>query len=384
MSELLNTVDNLPDISFIDGLTLQDIQSQMLAFFTDKYFEITGKRIQLSKADPNRIIMLGCAQIIYQGLQHVDKAGKMNFLKYAYDGYLENMAALKRVTRNPAKYAMVPVKFTLSGPREAVTAIPEGTRVTASYEVYFATVQYAEIPAGETEITVMAQCTEAGTAGNDYMAGELRTLVDPIGFVAAVTNTEASTGGTETESDQDMAERTYLAPSSFSTAGPDDAYEYWVKNSNLDIGDVKISSPTPGVVDVRFVMADGQLPDETTLEVIRDYLNQRSRRPLTDNVQVLKPTIAEYGIDLVYYINSSDGNAVSAIQAQVEDAVKDYKLWQSSKIGRDINPDELTARLMDAGAKRVRIREPVFQVVGATALAQCTSVKVVYGGLEDD
>jgi hypothetical protein len=33
MSELLNTIDNLPDISFIDGLTLQDIQSQMLAFY---------------------------------------------------------------------------------------------------------------------------------------------------------------------------------------------------------------------------------------------------------------------------------------------------------------------------------------------------------------
>ena len=64
--------------------------------------------------------------------------------------------------------------------------------------------------------------------------------------------------------------------------------------------------------------------------------------------------------------------------------MKDYQIWQSSRIGRDINPDELTARLLDAGAKRVRIREPVFQTVGATALAQCTSVKAVYGGLEDD
>ena len=27
MSDILNTIDNLPDISFIDGLTLEDLQS---------------------------------------------------------------------------------------------------------------------------------------------------------------------------------------------------------------------------------------------------------------------------------------------------------------------------------------------------------------------
>ncbi|MDE6434615.1 MAG: baseplate J/gp47 family protein [Lachnospiraceae bacterium] len=61
--------------------------------------------------------------------------------------------------------------------------IPQGTRVTAAYEVYFATIEYAEISPGETEITVMTECTEAGTIGNDFAAGELMTLVDPIGFI---------------------------------------------------------------------------------------------------------------------------------------------------------------------------------------------------------
>ena len=100
MSDMLNTIDNLPDISFIDGLTLEQVQSQLLNDFVEKYQEITGKRIQLSKADPNRIIMLGCAQLIYQGLQNIDKAGKMNFLKYAYDDYLDNLGVLKKVVRN--------------------------------------------------------------------------------------------------------------------------------------------------------------------------------------------------------------------------------------------------------------------------------------------
>lgn len=384
MSDILNTIDNLPDISFIDGLTLEDLQSKILTDFVAKYQEVTGKKIQLSKSDPNRIIMLSCAQIIYQGLQNIDKAGKMNFLKYAYDDYLENMGALKKVTRNLAKFAQVPVKFTLSGKREAATSIPQGTRVTAAYEVYFATIEYAEIPAGETEITVMTECTEAGTIGNDFAAGELTTLVDPIGFVSKVSNTEKSTGGTEVESDQNMAERIYLAPSSFSTAGPDDAYEYWVKDSNLNIGDVKITSPVPGVVDIRFVMTDGTVPDDTTIAAVTAAVNQRGKRPLTDQVQVKKPEIEEYSIDVTYYINTSDSNAATAIQAQVESAVEKYKLWQASKVGRDINPDELIANINDAGAKRAVVRAPVFRVIGETAKAQCTGVNVIYGGLEDD
>ena len=384
MSDILNTIDNLPDISFIDGLTLEDLQSKILTDFVAKYQEVTGKKIQLSKSDPNRIIMLSCAQIIYQGLQNIDKAGKMNFLKYAYDDYLENMGALKKVTRNLAKFAQVPVKFTLSGKREAATSIPQGTRVTAAYEVYFATIEYAEIPAGETEVTVMTECTEAGTVGNDFAAGELTTLVDPIGFVSKVSNTKKSTGGTEVESDQNMAERIYLAPSSFSTAGPDDAYEYWVKDSNLNIGDVKITSPVPGVVDIRFVMTDGTVPDDTTIAAVTAAVNQRGKRPLTDQVQVKKPEIEEYSIDVTYYINTSDSNAATAIQAQVESAVEKYKLWQASKVGRDINPDELIANINDAGAKRAVVRAPVFRVIGETAKAQCTSVNVIYGGLEDD
>lgn len=384
MSDILHTIDNLPDISFIDGLSLEDIQSQMLSDFVAKYQEITGKKIQLSKSDPNRIIMLGCAQLIYQGLQNIDKGGKMNFLKYAYDDYLENMGALKRVTRNPAKFAQVPIKFMLSGKREAATSIPQGTRVTAAYEVYFATIEFAEIPPGETEVTVMAECTEAGTIGNDFAAGELTTLVDPIGFISKVENTQKSTGGTEVESDQSMAERIYLAPSSYSTAGPDDAYEYWVKDSNPFIGDIKITSPVPGLVDIRFVMADGTVPDDTTIAAVTAAVTQRGRRPLTDQVQVGRPEIEEYGIDVTYYINASDSSTATAIQARAETAIEEYKLWQAARIGRDINPDELIVRLNKAGAKRAVIREPVYRVIGETAKAQCTEVNIIYGGIEND
>lgn len=383
MSENLDTIDSLPEISFIDWITLETVQGSLLTDFISKYQEITGKKIQLSKSDPYRIILLSCAQLIYQGLQNVDKAGKMNFIKYAYDGYLDNIAAFKRITRNQPKHAQVPVKFTLSAKRESTTAIPAGIKVTAADGVYFATTRYAEIPAGETEITVITECTEAGIVGNGYAVGEIDTLADPVGFIASVSNTEQSSGGTETEDDQNLAERIYLSPSSYSTAGPDDAYIYWVKDYSPDIGDIKVTSPSPGVVDIRFIMTDGTIPPDGIIQAVQEYVSQRGRRPLTDCVQVKKPDITEYAIDIIYYINSDDSNIMAAIQEQVNTAIEEYKQWQASKIGLDINPDELVYRIKNAGAKRVIIKSPVFTETDKLSKAECTEVKVLYGGLED-
>lgn len=385
MSDILTTVEKLPDISFIDGLSLGDVQSLLIGAFQDKYREVTGKNVMLSRADPNRIILLACAQLIYQGLQNIDKAGKMNFLKYAYDGYLDNLAALKKVTRKEATKATAQVKFELSAPRESATGIPAGTRVTAAYEIYFETTEYAEIPPGEMELLVTAECTEAGTVGNGYTAGEIGTLVDPIGFVSRAYNTETSSGGTDIEDDVSMAERAYLAPSSFSVAGPDDAYVFWVTDCRPDIRDVKVTSPSDGVVDIRFLMDDGSVPDAAVIAAVQEHVQQRGKRPLTDHVQVKAPDIEQYEVDVKYYINSSDSSSAAAIQRQVDAAIKEYILWQETKIGRDINPDELIARIKNAGAKRAVVTAPVFRAIGETAKAQISGEPtIVYGGLEID
>ena len=72
------------------------------------------------------------------------------------------------------------------------------------------------------------------------------------------------------------------------------------------------------------------------------------------------------------------------IQKEVNAAIEDYKLWQRSKIGRDLNPNELTKRIVAAGAKRVEYRRPVFEKIAADAVAIPGTVNIVYGGMEDD
>lgn len=65
-------------------------------------------------------------------------------------------------------------------------------------------------------------------------------------------------------------------------------------------------------------------------------------------------------------------------------AVAEYTTWQTSEIGRDINPDELVQRIKAAGAKRVELTAPTFAVVGETQVAKCTASAADNGGLEDD
>ena len=77
----LQAIKDLPDISFIDNLSLEDVQSLMITTYQKKYEEITGKSVTLARGDPNRIILLANAALFYQALQRIDKAGKMNFLK---------------------------------------------------------------------------------------------------------------------------------------------------------------------------------------------------------------------------------------------------------------------------------------------------------------
>ena len=73
-----------------------------------------------------------------------------------------------------------------------------------------------------------------------------------------------------------------------------------------------------------------------------------------------------------------------SIQVQVEAAVRGYIRWQTCVIGRDINPDELRARIKAAGAKRMYMASPVFERVAHDHVARVRLQRAVYGGVEDD
>lgn len=380
---MIDEILNLPDVSFIDDMQLEDVQMQMVRDYQDRYKAITGKDVVLDRADPMSLILYALSIQVYQALLYVDKTGKQDLLKYSYGAYLDNLAAMKGIAREQAKPSRAMIRFTLSGIQPSTVEIPEGTRVTNG-EVYFQTESHAEIPSGESSVDVAAECMTSGVVGNNLEVGEINILVDPVPYVAKVANTEPTTGGADIEDDDTLKDRIYIAPSKYSVAGPEESYRYWVKTYNSNISDVLIYSDDPVDVVIEFIMNDGELPSESMLLGVQKFLSDKQIRPLTDRVTVKTPETVEYKVNVKYFVNQSDLKKVDTIKTAVNAAVDDYIQWQRSKIGRDINPSQLIQQMVSAGAKRVEVTLPVFQVIGKANVAKLSSKTVTYGGLEDD
>ena len=114
---MIDEIENLPEVSFIDYITLDDVQRQMVSDYQERYETLTGTPTTLGRADPPALVLYACSIQIYQALLYVDRAGKQDLLKYSYGEFMDNLAALKGIKREPAKAAVVKVKFTLSGLR---------------------------------------------------------------------------------------------------------------------------------------------------------------------------------------------------------------------------------------------------------------------------
>lgn len=340
----------------------------------------------LAAGDPRRLFLLSIADVIIQQRTAINLAAQQNLLSYAQGNYLDALGQLLAVERMAESKAVTTLEFTLSQALGSVYTIPAGTQVTNGV-VTFETDEDLLIPIGQTKGEVSASCTVAGPVGNDYLAGQISTIVTPMTFVSGAQNTTITTGGADAESDPDFADRIRLAPNSFSVAGPEKAYVYHAKSVSPAIIDVKVDSPTPGEVDVYVLLTDGTLPTEDTLEQIEAHLSDEDIRPLTDYVVVKAPTASNYEIELHYWINQEDSSKAAQIQADVEAAVEQYRLWQQTKIGRDITPGKLLQLVFAAGASRVdnsKLKPAAWKKLEAMQVAQCTKVSVVYEGYKDE
>lgn len=384
MADELKKLTDYPDVSFIGGYNMNSWESMIIGWHQEKYKEVTGDSIQLPAADWRKLILEGIAYYTFLGLKQVEFNGRMNLLKYAVSGYLENHGAPKHVSRQSAAGAVTTLRYSMTAARSSATGIPAGSRVTAGDGVYFATDEYAEIPAGSTYVDVSATCLTAGRDGNIYSVGELNTMVDIVTYIDAVANTTIPANGRDKEDDDDLRERVYLAPDGFTTGGTKGAYEYMVRLFDSTVQDVEAATPTPGNILIIVLLEGGVIPDEQYLASLRTFVADPAKRILDDHVDVAAPDVENYNIDITYYINNSDKNKANVIQNEVNAALSDFTLWQRGKIGRDINPDELVTRIKNAGAKRVVVRSPSYSALSDTKVAIPGTVTAVYGGLEDD
>jgi len=348
----------------------------------DAYEKITQR--PLYPADPERLLInlqtYACTLLAIA----INETAKQNLLAFATGQHLDALAQFYGVQRLPARKAQAILRFSLAEPLSFDVVIPAGTRVSTGGDLYFATLQEAKIPAGSLFVDVPAECNQPGTIGNGFSPGQIKYLMDPLHYVASVSNITMSMYGADEEDDERFRERIRLSIERFTNAGSKQAYIYHTLSAHQDIEDVEVYSPAPGQVKVIFTVKGGNIPDASMLSLVRDYLSSERVRPLTDQVLVSAPQVVSYDIDLTFYVNKKDATKLSFIQPAVERAVNDFIAWTKSKIGRDILPEELIRLIKEAGAYRVDLTSPTRQELTIEQIAHVRNVSIRYGGLVDD
>lgn len=368
---------NLPEINFLEK-DPEAIERDILFYIE----EATG--MTFSNADPRRKFIQALVPYIVQERNNLDYALKQNLLAYAEDEFLDHKGEDVSTPRLEATPAVTTMEFILEEERVSPLTIEAGTLFLVGEDTYFETQETIVVPVGQHTVQVKAVCTEPGEKGNGYLPGEITELVRPLPWVKDVRNITTSAGGVEVEDDDAYAERIRMAPESFSVAGPSGAYEYWAKTASQEIVDVVVSSPLPGIVDIRILLKDGELPTQEILDRVFEVCSDKSVRPLTDKVTVNAPEIVQYDVDVEYWVLKSNVSSFSTIQDRVEQALQDYLIWQKSKMGRDVDLSELIARLKEAGAYRVAVHSPMYQAIEQHQVAKENIVNLKFGGLVDE
>lgn len=376
-----------PDIEFLETDT-ETVISNMIALYEETQKAAGRENYQVRPASPERIFISWMAAIIVQQRTLINDIAKMNVPRYAAksenEDYLDSLAEIfKDTERLPATPASATFRFYISEPQQQSTIIPAGTRISFDGVIIFATSEVLEIKAGETSGDVEAVCTQPGTVGNGLVAGQVKEVVDLFDHYQKAENITTTSGGAEKEDNASYYERMRDSMESFSTAGPINGYIYWTKTVSAAVLDVAVTSPEACVVDVRVILQDGQEATPTVLKEIEEALNADDIRPLTDIVTVSAPDTVDFSVDATFYIAQPNRESAAAIEREVRAAVDNFIVWQTSKMGRDINPSQLTKMMMDAGAKRVEVRQPEFQSVADIAVGKLQSKTVLNGGLED-
>jgi phage-related baseplate assembly protein len=364
------------------------------------YEQETG--VKLAESDPRRLHLQSLLLLLAQIRQLIDFAGKQSLLRFVSALWIDALAELRNVTKLAAEPSTTTQRFVFA--TEAAHTIPAGVRVTDGTNIWAVTEDTTETG---IDVEAPVECITPGASSNGVAIGQIDTLVDPdlVPGVVSVTNTVETAGGRDEEALEPFRTRLRNITESESTCGPRAAYEQHALDASPtvadavalgpeDAGDVASYPPGDGEVFI-FVLegernAAGELidvvpePSEGVLASVETATTDEEVRVLTDHVSVMAPAWVDFDAIATYYIGRSKVKQAAQIQADVANAFEAYCVWQQSKIGRDINPDEMRARIVNAGAKRIDVTEPSFQALMRDQSARISYRALVFGGIEDD
>lgn len=419
------------DINFLEvdsGKILDDVLSQLEQHVQEPLYP----------GDERRIFGEALAMVINAQIQTINDSCRQRLLRYARGQVLDALGenrGIKRIQPTPAETVL---QFSVENALPNNVIIPEGIRVTGTDNLFFKTERTVVLPAGSKTVNVTGVSIDGGTQYNGVAVGKLDTIVDKseIIRITAVTNLTETSGGGNIEDDISLRERIRTAENVVS-CGTIPGYKAWTLSANSKIVDAAISTgkehitvtkpvtdgkvylcapglvagsiqcsktftyvkdddglitmtlsgeslPTTidvsfervryGVVTVRPILAGGEIPDADVLADVKEVLERDDVKPLTDMVEVLAPEAVSYDIEVEYWTTTLDEAACVQTMEKSDGAIADYVYWQDSAISQDINPDQLTKRMLcphdGTGATRVKIIKPVFTELESDQVAK--------------
>jgi len=225
-------------------------------------------------------VLAGAALMLYKFISYI---ADQLFADLAADAYLDRLADIWGLTRNPAVKAAGSITFTgLNG-----STIPAGAVTQRLDGVQYVTDALATIPPALT-VDVPSTAVLAGDAGNCAGATQV-SLIAPLAGVnsAALVNYVGMTGGLDTESDASLRARLLHRIGYVPGGGTEEDWEQWTLDTpTVDVVTAWIFPLELGLgtVVVRFVkegVGVAMLPNAGDVAAVRAYLD--TVKPVTAN-----------------------------------------------------------------------------------------------------
>lgn len=135
MSNIAEFAD-IQEYSVTGNLTLQGARDLVMDIYTENYKKVYAKAPPLYDSDPLTLTLKSMAMLYYMAMQVAERRALAAMLKSAEGAQLDNIGLPFGVKRNPATYATVTIRFTLSAAQKSVAMIPQGTRIRTGAGIY--------------------------------------------------------------------------------------------------------------------------------------------------------------------------------------------------------------------------------------------------------
>ncbi len=164
------------------------------------------------------------------------------------------------------------------------------------------------------------------------------------------------------ESDESLRKRILLSLEAVTTAGSAGSYIFHTLNSDVNVVDCAVNSPSPGVVEIAILTAN----DANKIEVksnVENILNSDNVRPLTDNISVQLASVSDY--EVTANISLKSGVSSDAVINSARFALQNYAA-QCYKIGATVAVSGIYSALhQTAGVISVELTAPTADLTPA-------------------